>query len=159
MTNSQTSSARLKLSQSLKKAWAEGRKTTSEKQRKFFSNLATPEILRFANERSCAMTRGGHGFGKNRRGNVVHPRAKLWTIESPTGKQFVVSNLFSWLQQNEHMLPKDETTYKIPVWKRAMTGFTLQLLGRSRQWRGWRVITSEELNPANIKVYEHDFQI
>jgi hypothetical protein len=91
---------------------------------------------------------GTHGYGRSKRDNENHCRAKLWRVRDPMGRIHSFQNACKWARANEHLfLPYDAPNSKLPLWKRFVSG--LNSMQRTddkgtHHWRGWMLVGSWE---------------
>jgi hypothetical protein len=88
---------------------------------------------------SIKKSRGSHGFGVNKAGNLNHPLAKNFAVTSPDGTVYHVKNLKTWCLENEALFkPYDNfDEYKLPIHFRAKSALYQVADGVRESWHGW----------------------
>lgn len=88
---------------------------------------------------------GTQGYGRTARDNPQHYRAKYWIIRDPGGRIHEFNNLQSWCRKNEELFrPDDRPESKLPLWRRAVSGFNGIRRGELCSWKGWLLVSMEE---------------
>lgn len=131
-----------------------GRKLSDEHKRKLSKRwLSGPQNLPKESEekrrRSISLQRRGtHGYGRSKRDNPLHAKAKHWIIRDPVGRIHEFDNLQAWCRANEKLFePDDYPAANLQLWRRAVGGFNDMQRPDNKgihAWKGWTLVSVTE---------------
>ena len=89
--------------------------------------------------------KGTHGYGRSAMDNLQHFNAHHWRVRSPRGEEFEFDNLYSWCRHNEWRFADQRPESKLPLWRRAVSGFTSaqKIVNPSASWYGWVLVSNK----------------